>query len=62
MHHELPGRARQARVRVIGRVRIEHQQVELARNYIAYRRQRAMLRATRAYSFASALCFRPKGK
>lgn len=36
---------------IVEKTLIEHQQVELARNYIAYRRQRAILRATRAYSF-----------
>lgn len=32
-------------------VLIENKQTKLAQNYIAYRRQRAMLRATKAYSF-----------
>jgi uridine kinase len=36
---------------VVERVLIENRHAKLARNYIAYRQQRAMLRATRAYSF-----------
>ena len=36
---------------IVEQVLIECRQTDLARNYIAYRRQRAMLRATRAFSF-----------
>jgi uridine kinase len=36
---------------LVERVLLDEQQAALAHNYIAYRRQRAMLRATRAYSF-----------
>ncbi len=36
---------------IVEKVLIENRQVKLAQNYIAYRRQRAMLRATKAYSF-----------
>jgi len=36
---------------IVEKVLIENRQVKLARNYIAYRRERAMLRATKAYSF-----------
>ncbi|MEI6563557.1 MAG: ATP cone domain-containing protein [bacterium] len=36
---------------IVEKCLIENQQVKLARNYIAYRQQRAMLRATKGYSF-----------
>ena len=36
---------------LVERVLIDNRHTDLARNYIAYRRERAMLRATRAYSF-----------
>ncbi len=36
---------------LVEEVLVEHRLTALARNYIAYRRQRAMLRATRAYTF-----------
>ena len=36
---------------IVEKVLTENGEAKLARNYIAYRRQRAMLRATRAYSF-----------
>ena len=36
---------------IVEQVLLEHGQADLARNYIAYRQQRAMRRATKAYSF-----------
>jgi len=36
---------------IVEKILIENRQVKLARNYIAYRHERAMLRATKAYSF-----------
>ncbi len=36
---------------IVERVLLDHDQTKIAQNYIAYRRQRAILRATRAYSF-----------
>jgi uridine kinase len=36
---------------IVEKVLIENRQTKLAQNYISYRRERAMLRATKAYSF-----------